>query len=651
MRLIKSIFILLLALLSTQQVAYSQLITNSGTDFWLAFPEFYDLTRAKYIIYISANENTSGTVSIPGTNFSSNFTTIKGQVTKVNLIPADATLTQTETVLDRGIHVVSNDPVSVYAGTIHSARSEASLILPVPSLGNSYRVMSYPTQTKSGALRRSEFIVVAVEDQTDIRITPACKTTGAKPKGVAFTVRLNKGEVYMVQADALGDDLSGSLVESIGTKKNFALFGGHVWVQMLCGQNADPLYEQMFPINSWGKSYILLPTPTSGRDVARVMAAKDNTRVKFNGGSDVVLQKGEVHEFVYTETQIVSSLSPIQVGIFTITASGCSNSPHGDPSMIMVNSNEQMLLDSITFFTVDDYAIAESYIHVITRTSDTAVMEINSSPLTGFSELKNDSFYSSTSFKVPAGNYNLTTKGCGFLAYAIGLGNAESYAYAAGVSLIDLSCEMSVRSLDPTCTKLLTGSRIEFKACQKNTHYVYKWLFDDGRSGTGYTYNRIFDKPGTFKVKLVVISPCAADTTEAVFTIFPDTRVANLFPDTVICNNPKGVTIDVVRSGYSNYRWNDGNTDSIRTVFQPGTYIVSVLDKSGCTVKDTVIITPRALPEGALEAEYVLCENDSLFLDVGVEGLDYEWNPPNHNASVVHVSEEGKFKVKISDHL
>ena len=234
--------------------AHAQNFTNSGIDFWLAFPEFYDLTTAEYIIYLSSNSPTTGTVEIPGTGYSKTFSTINGQVTKVSLPSTDATITAQEQVLNRGIHVTSVRPISVYAGTIHNARSEASLVLPITSIGTDYRIMSYPTQTKSNALRKSEFIVVATKNGTTVQITPSCNTSQGSQANQPYTVNLNQGDIFMVQADALGDDLTGTQVRSLGSDKPISVFGGHVWVQILCGTNADPLYEQMFPVPTWGKS-------------------------------------------------------------------------------------------------------------------------------------------------------------------------------------------------------------------------------------------------------------------------------------------------------------------------------------------------------------------------------------------------------------
>ncbi len=639
----------LFCLIALAQPVKAQDFTNSGTEFWLAFPEFYDLTNAEYIIYISSNTATTGTVSIPGTGFSKNFSTVIGQVTKISLPSVDATITQQEQVLARGIHVTSINPISVYAGTIHSARSEASLVLPIPSLGTNYRVMSYPTQTKSGKLWKSEFIVVATANNTTIRITPTSNTSTGKTAGTAFSISLNQGDVYMVQANALNDDLTGTSVVSIGAGHPIAVFGGHVWARILCGSNSDPLYEQMFPVPTWGKSYILLPTPTSGKDVSRVMAANDNTTVTFNGLNQQTLNAGQVYEFVYTQSTLVEGSAAISVGIFTITAAGCGNSPNGDPSVIMVNPNEQMLLDSITFFTVDDYAIAESFIHVITRTADTGTLKLNGSILFGFTVLPMDSTYSSSSFKVPANSYQLTTTGCGFLAYAIGLGSAESYAYAAGVSLVDLSCDMSFESVNELCKEFLAGAPIRFNACHDRSNFSYSWRFSDSTLGVGSEYHKTFDKPGVYIVQLITYSSCDSDTTEKRIVIKENNLSLDLYPDTVICNNPKGVLLNTYRPQFESYLWNDLTTDSVNHIYSSGLYIVHILDSSGCRFTDSILVTNAPLPPLDLESNYTLCASDSLFLEVD-EGYYYQWSTSTSDTlNRLYVDNIGQYKVKIYD--
>lgn len=160
-------------------VLSAQNITNEGTDFWLAFPECHDLTTATYQVNISAQTAASGTVEIPGTGFSQNFTITPGQISRVVLPAADAVITQSEILLSRAIHVFSNAPVVVYANTYHQYRSEASLVLPNIALGDEYLITSYPSQVNT-TLKQSEFIIVAAGDSVTVEITTTTNTEATR---------------------------------------------------------------------------------------------------------------------------------------------------------------------------------------------------------------------------------------------------------------------------------------------------------------------------------------------------------------------------------------------------------------------------------------------------------------------------------------
>ena len=69
----------------------------------------------------------------------------------------------------------------------------------------------------------SEFIIVSIEDSTEISITPSVNTFSGKPANVTFTITLNKGETYQVQAQDTSD-LTGTSVKSI--KGSCAIFSG-----------------------------------------------------------------------------------------------------------------------------------------------------------------------------------------------------------------------------------------------------------------------------------------------------------------------------------------------------------------------------------------------------------------------------------------
>src|SRR5690606_7661614 len=103
----------------------------------------------------------------------------------------------------------------------------------------------------------SYFFIVATEDNTTVEIIPAADTRGGRSAGVPFTVQLDKGEIYQVLSER---DLTGSSIRSINTGdgcKKIAVFCGSGKIAIGCtsgNASSDNLYQQMSPINTWGKS-------------------------------------------------------------------------------------------------------------------------------------------------------------------------------------------------------------------------------------------------------------------------------------------------------------------------------------------------------------------------------------------------------------
>jgi len=82
--------------------------------------------------------------------------------------------------------------------------------------------------------------------------------------------------------------------------------------------------------------------------------------------------------------------------------------------------------------------------------------------------------------------------------------------------------------------------------------------------------------------------------------------------DTVICAGDSVVLSSPISSG-STYRWSTGSTDSFITVFNGGTYVLSVTkDSTSCS--DSVVVTQELPPTLKLGSDTVLCKGDICVL-------------------------------------
>ena len=314
----------------------SQVKTNVGTDFWIAFPPNSGGSAIK--IYVSSDFSTTGQVSssYPGVNQS--FSVIPGIMTEISL-PSGVQLTAN--IENKGIHITSNDPVAIYGSNSLNTSTDAYLALPVPSLGTDYRIMSY---TAKYFLMGSAYAVVATQDGTNLTIFN-------KWSNLTYNEPLNAGQTYYTEESSPGDDLTGSRIQS-----NFpvSVYGSirSTTVPNNCDA-IDHLVEQMWPVTSWGKSFVTVPL--AGRDASgdifRVLAAEDGTDVFVNGTKVSTLSMGNFYEANLTGYNSITTSKVVDIEQFAKGIT-CSGNITGDPFMMIIPPREQFL----THYTIGTVA-------------------------------------------------------------------------------------------------------------------------------------------------------------------------------------------------------------------------------------------------------------------------------------------------------
>ena len=574
-----------LAWLSFESTA--QNITNAGSEFWFAYTEMRDTDQADYEVKISSENTTSGTVSIPGTGFSQNFSISPGAVATVVIPPVDAWITGSDTIVQKGIKVISEEDIVVYASSFRNFRSEVSLVLPVSALGNSYRVMSYSSEIKSNVLYRSELTIVAAGNQVDVEITPSANTAGGNLAGVPYIISLDTDEVYQLQADSVSDDLTGTLIRTLNPDDVVAVYSGNQWSTIFCAPNSDPIFEVLFPISSWGDSYIIIPTPQVTVDVFRVMAAENSTQVFKDGLLLATLNAGEFIEDTLQSAKLITSNKPISIGAFMVTGGAvCAGLADTDPSMIMINPNEQMFLTDITFFALNRPEFDQHWVNIVTRTADTASLLLDGVGVNGFQILNQDSVFSYTSVQIDTGSHQLTTTGCGFLAYSIGMGFAVSYAYAAGVLLTNLEAGVDFENITALSDTICNGDSLLFSVSTSGQPISYNWIFGDGSSSATASPVHKYDATGQYFIEVEITYQCAIDTVYDTLNVVAYPKI-NITPDTVVClADTLQLSVD---TGAIAYLWSTGSTINTTIVDSTDFYYVTVSNLR-CSSSDSMYV-------------------------------------------------------------
>ena len=516
-------------LVSTNSSAQSK--SNKGTEFWLGFMFHYEGNSAGHSLYITSDSSTSGTVSVPGASWSSNFTVTANNLTVVTIPASVAYNGCSDCTTSKGVKVTSLENVVVYAHQYLGNQSDATLVLPTRTLGKVYYAAAYDQSSASSSRGRSTFIVVATQDSTKVRITPtidiqkgtATSSTGSKPANTSYEVILDEGEVYQGYGRyaTSSDDVTGTKIEVIDTGasancRKVAVFSGSSYTRV--GQcsgrgfnSGDNLYEQMFPTNSWGSKFVLVPADGRSGDNFRFIASENTTEViVFNSGGppDIYyLDAGEYSELdAETNVRNVIATKPIMAVQYQRTAK-CDGGGNrtGDPSMTVLNPLEQTLND-ITVYSSRYYDIDNHYINVVIPAWAASSFRIDGSAAS-FTGVPGNAGYSYAKITVNAGNHRLKADG-GFIATAYGEGQYESYGYAAGANVRDLTAVASVtNSVKNTEISNCIGRLTAFKGEAEYTPVSWKWFFDDGDTSLLQNPTHLFTDTGRYEVKMYAYKP------------------------------------------------------------------------------------------------------------------------------------------------
>lgn len=505
-------------LLAGYAKTYAASPTTKGTEFWVGFMENVLLSangQPRFSFYISCDVNTAGVISMPTTGYTQNFTAAAGQVTEVFLPPGVFYYSGSEAVANYGIKVTSNDPINLSVQHHRLYYSEASVVLPVTELGGQYMVMTHPDDLGAGGM--PEFVVIATEDNTTIDITPSALTYALRPAGVPFSVTLNEGQLYQVQANG---DLSGTTVTARDGKK-VAVFSGAVYANLQC-LATNHLYDQDYPLTSWGNEYLLSPYVPNSQDKFRILASANGTQVFINCTTPITLNKGEHYDHVTANPVKITSSHPIQVAQLKF---GQTCSTQGDATFLL-HRPMQYISHKAIFASmasgIPSYQYSAHYANVIVKTAHTSFITLDNAAIT-FTVIPAYPAYSYAHLTLTPGTHTLLSDS-GFYASVFGVGQHDSYSYLAGYDDLRYGNEtVQIAHSDTLCSR----ENIAFTASSSSPLSSWSWAFGDGATSTVQNPSHTYPAAGTYTVTFLGIdgSGCPSVTQQPVL-------IENCFFDT-----------------------------------------------------------------------------------------------------------------------
>lgn len=583
--------------------------STEGTDFWFGFMESRNYNSVHYVeITVTAREATTFTITIgtSQTPYQSNVAVGANSSAQIKIPWNMVEALGSESIQSKGIHLVSEKPVNVYALNYDRNSADVAVIYPTESLGKEYFAMCYEVNIHEGNNgsygngRNSEFLVVATVDSTEVLIIPSKETDKLVKAGDSILITLNKGEVYQVQSKNRNNlPAQGDLTQSyIQSNKPIAFYSGSLatTIPATSGMSAwDHLYEQIPPVPSWGREYYTVPLKTRAQDLYRIMAAEDNTSIKITGKSIITLDRGEFEEFVLysNEPSRIIADKPILVAQYSQ-----SNKVDGvgDPFMIILSSVSQSKND-VTFVAYDSDIIQNYFVNIISLASEVNNVSYDGNSVAGSFKPFPEGEYAYAQLSITPGTHRINNANPdrGFLAYVYGYGGVESYGYGVGFNL-DLVLDLGASiNFEGDTLVVCKGTPLELEAGPYFDNYLWS---------TSDTTQKIkVIKGGFYWAQGTTIDGCVQK--DSIFIVEGGLRKPDIGNDKSGCS-PYSTLLDA-GIGFEKYEWSTGESTQTISIDSTGTYRVAATDLYGCQTRDTMEMTVFQVPVITMVGEELTC--------------------------------------------
>lgn len=390
-------------------------------------------------LYITADSHANSYIQIPAIN-KNQFVNLRPGGTMAVDLPGTVRMSRRTGTERKGIRIWTNSSVSVHGMNFVDQSSDGFLALPLGLLGNSYMVVTYPPVMHAVVMVTAA--LTGTEATFELKLSGAGSVTvdGRQYKnGDSFKVVLDKHDSFQLLADSSAGSLTGTRITS---NKAVAVYSGNDCANVPESQGScDHLVEQIPPLSTWGKEFLIKSTVqrTAG-DIFVILASQDQTRIQIENvnGSALVktINAGEIYNFdaPFDSSHLITASKPCLVVQYG-KGHTVDNSKFA-PFMTIIPSTDQFSNDYTLVVPEVQSRTLKSFANIFVKTGETGDIEVKTTNAKDKLVWKRipSSSYSTATVSLARGQYRFYHRSPlkKFSMIFYGHGNYEAFGYPAG---------------------------------------------------------------------------------------------------------------------------------------------------------------------------------------------------------------------------
>jgi len=215
-------------------------------------------------------------------------------------------------------------------------------------------------------------------------------------------------------------------------------------------------------------------------------------------------------------------------------------------------------------------------------------------------------------------------------------------------------CDAPVADFTTDKKVICQNDCVNYTDLSTNQPSSWQWTFQGGTPGSSTMQNPqsiCYADTGTFMVKLIAANTNGPDTVikKLYIHVLPAVEKRNYIVSntTILCPNDT-INLDMKASGLT-YTWNNGSSDSVYAISEPGIYWADLTSNYNCKYRDSIVIKSQTIPVVDLGQDGFFCEGHSIALNAYFNEASYHWQDGSSNPQLT-VTKAGKYWVNVSDY-